>query len=192
MPRIRLTEKGWAGFTGNMGTAVFMDGEADVSELEASRIGANIEVMRIDAEGEVIEQISPSLDIVRTKNLSAEVVAASPTSEMILITPTDGDDLIAAGLEALSAHLVPPAEGGATDPAADPGSPGEGTQGAEGAPAEGGEATSTAQTTYTREELEKIADEKGIKGLREIADPLGLKSNSIVPLIDSILEKQAS
>lgn len=184
MPRIRLTEKGWAGFTGNMGTAVFVDGEADVSELEASRIGANIEVMRIDAEGEVIEQISPSLDIVRTKNLSAEVVAASPTSEMILITPTDGDDLIAAGLEALSAHLVPPAEGGATDPGADPGSPGEGT--------EGGEATSTTQTTYTREELEKIADEKGIKGLREIADPLGLKSNSIVPLIDSILEKQAS
>ena len=179
MPRIRLTEKGWAGFTGNMGTAVFVDGEADVSELEASRIGANIEVMRIDAEGEVIEQISPSLDIVRTKNLSAEVVEASPTSDMILITPTDGDDLITAGLEALSAHLVPPAEGGETDPGA-----GDGT-------VEVTEATSTTPTNYTREELEKIADEKGIKGIREIADPLGLKSNSIVPLIDAILEKQA-
>lgn len=189
MPRIRLTEKGWAGFTGNMGTAVFMDGEADVSELEASRIGANIQVMRIDAEGGTIEQISPSLDIVRTKNLSAEVVAHSPTSEMILITPADGGEMIAAGLEALSAHLVPPVEGGETDLAA---VPGEGVEAVADEVVEITEATSTTPTNFTREELEKIADEKGIKGIREIADPLGLKSNSIVPLIDAILEKQAS
>lgn len=46
----------------------------------------------------------------------------------------------------------------------------------------------------TREELEKVADNKGpntgIKGLREIADPLGVKANSIPALIAGILRRQ--
>jgi hypothetical protein len=42
--------------------------------------------------------------------------------------------------------------------------------------------------TYTEEQLGLIADEKGINGLREIADPLGIKNNSIGGLIESILK----
>ncbi|WP_026610714.1 hypothetical protein [Methylocaldum szegediense] len=50
---------------------------------------------------------------------------------------------------------------------------------------------STPTNIYTREQLEAIADQKGIAGIREIADPLGIKGRSIVELIDEILTKQA-
>jgi len=42
---------------------------------------------------------------------------------------------------------------------------------------------------WTEADLAAVADRDGIKGLREIADPLGLKSNSILELINLILEK---
>lgn len=42
--------------------------------------------------------------------------------------------------------------------------------------------------SYTEEELAAIADSKGIAGLREIAAPLGIKSNSISSLIEAILK----
>lgn len=44
--------------------------------------------------------------------------------------------------------------------------------------------------TYTKAQLEEIADKGGIAGLREIADPLGVKGTSIAKLIDAILMKQ--
>jgi hypothetical protein len=44
-------------------------------------------------------------------------------------------------------------------------------------------------TIYSKEELEKIADEKGIDGLRAVA-PEGVKSKSIVKLIQAILDAQ--
>jgi hypothetical protein len=44
--------------------------------------------------------------------------------------------------------------------------------------------------TYSREELEAIADDKGIQGLREIADPLNVKGVSIRTLLDGILKAQ--
>jgi hypothetical protein len=45
---------------------------------------------------------------------------------------------------------------------------------------------------YTREELEDIADRRGINGLRDIADPIGAKGRSINEVINSILKAQAS
>lgn len=42
--------------------------------------------------------------------------------------------------------------------------------------------------SYTREQLEAIADKEGISGLREIADPLGIKGRSINELIGEILD----
>lgn len=55
------------------------------------------------------------------------------------------------------------------------------------------EPVETAPTVfYSREDLEKIADEKGIKGLREISNPLGVKSTIIHELMDLILEAQAA
>ncbi|NQZ53224.1 MAG: hypothetical protein HRT93_03110 [Piscirickettsiaceae bacterium] len=43
---------------------------------------------------------------------------------------------------------------------------------------------------YTREQLEVVADEKGIVGVREIAGEFGAKSNSIAGLIDAIVTAQ--
>lgn len=44
---------------------------------------------------------------------------------------------------------------------------------------------------WTEEELAAIADEKGIAGLREIAEPMGVKGRAIAELIREILNKQA-
>jgi hypothetical protein len=44
---------------------------------------------------------------------------------------------------------------------------------------------------YTNDELLKIADEKGIQGLRDIAAPLGVKGRAIPELIENILAAQA-
>jgi hypothetical protein len=43
---------------------------------------------------------------------------------------------------------------------------------------------------YTREQLEQTADKRGIEGLRELAKPYGVKSSSIVKLIQAILDAQ--
>lgn len=50
--------------------------------------------------------------------------------------------------------------------------------------------TSKVPTLETRESLEKIAGEKGIKGLREIGSKWGVKHRSIPTLIEMILDAQ--
>lgn len=44
---------------------------------------------------------------------------------------------------------------------------------------------------YTVSDLEKIAEDKGIAGLREIGDPLGVKGRSITDVIAAIMTEQA-
>ena len=43
---------------------------------------------------------------------------------------------------------------------------------------------------YTLEELQAVADAEGIAGLRAIAEPLGLKANSITALIEKVMQFQ--
>lgn len=43
---------------------------------------------------------------------------------------------------------------------------------------------------FTREDLEAIADKQGVKGLREIASPMGIKASSVAELIAGILKAQ--
>ena len=45
---------------------------------------------------------------------------------------------------------------------------------------------------YTEDDLSAIADKDGIKGLRAIADPLGVKGNSIKDLITALIEAKAA
>lgn len=45
--------------------------------------------------------------------------------------------------------------------------------------------------SYTAEELAAVADKSGISGLREIAEPMGIKGNSIGKLIEAILKAGA-
>lgn len=48
----------------------------------------------------------------------------------------------------------------------------------------------TPKTKYTREQLEALADERGIGGLREIAEGYGVKGRGIVELINEIIKAQ--
>jgi hypothetical protein len=50
--------------------------------------------------------------------------------------------------------------------------------------------TAVSRGPFTRAELEDIAGELGIKGLRVISDPLGVKATGISDLIDLILKSQ--
>lgn len=61
------------------------------------------------------------------------------------------------------------------------------------APKQEADTTEQAETAkrYTREELEAVADEKGIAGLREVAEPLNVKGTSIVGLMEAIIGAQA-
>lgn len=43
---------------------------------------------------------------------------------------------------------------------------------------------------YTREELEKIASDKGILGLREVGNTVGVRADSIVKLIEAVIDAQ--
>lgn len=52
------------------------------------------------------------------------------------------------------------------------------------------ETTAKPAAAFTQEELAQIADEKGIAGLREVADPLGVKGTSIVGLMEAIMKAQ--
>ena len=45
----------------------------------------------------------------------------------------------------------------------------------------------TETLKWTREELEALADAQGIQGLRQIADPAGIKGRSITEMIEAIV-----
>jgi hypothetical protein len=51
-------------------------------------------------------------------------------------------------------------------------------------------APAPAPVKYSRTALEEIAGAKGIKGLREIGDPMGVKASGIADLIEAILKAQ--
>lgn len=51
---------------------------------------------------------------------------------------------------------------------------------------------STNAKFYTRDQLEVIADAKGILGLRQIAEPLGVKARSVNELMDEIVKAQGA
>lgn len=61
---------------------------------------------------------------------------------------------------------------------------------AEVKPEEPVEPVSAKAAKHTAESLAAIADEKGIAGIREIAEQFSLKGNSIAGLIDAILKAQ--
>jgi hypothetical protein len=164
MPRIMIDQKGWAGFTGNMGTAKFVDGIADVSTQEAGRIGANIRIVEIDSEGNELGQISAAAEILRVRGLSAEVIA-----------PRAGIPAEETEEETSEEFQVAIGEAEEVDPAFDAAIESTDTQ---------------APKIHSRAELESIADTDGIRGLRGIAQNYGVKSTSIVELIDLIVAKQ--
>lgn len=151
--KIKIIEKGWEGYNGPLGTIHFENGVSTnpFSHAEGLRIGANIQVVEVDDEGNELGGVGLGHEFQTIVKMGIETIP---------LLPTDAERAASAVLEPIVEEETKPViEGDAK--------------------------------VHTREELEAIADAKGIKGLREIADPLGAKSNSIPALIDAIIEAQA-
>lgn len=129
--KIKITEPGWAGFTGQFGQFEFVDGVSidDIGRADASYLAGLISV----------EDASSS------KNPSV--------AQRIIDT-----------------YMLPAAALQTPD-----------------APVE-----AAVAVVYTKESLEAIADAGGIKGIREIADPMGIKGNAIAELIGKVLAAQSA
>jgi hypothetical protein len=137
--RVRIVEKGWAGYTGMLGSVEFKDGisvEAPNSK-ELSQIGSIVRIETCDSD----EQAGAAAVLQNSLHTPAP-------SNVTLPKPQANDDQVGAQSE--------------SQPAA----------------------------KRTREQLEQIADAKGIAGLREIADPMGVKGRGIAELIAEILAAQ--
>lgn len=124
--KIKITQSGWAGYTGDLGMVAFLDGVSveDVSRADAAFLAG---IVSIEAE----DGSNPSMSQ-RIVNVYAN--------------------------EANVEHVVVK--------------------------------SSPIVHAHTKQSLEAIADASGIKGVREISDPLGIKANAIVELIEKILSAQ--
>lgn len=87
--RIKIVQKGWAGFSGSMGTMVFKDGIAETTPVEARRIGALVQVVECDENGFEFEPVSDAHTMVVTRNLSATVQDAMKSGEDDPPAPAD-------------------------------------------------------------------------------------------------------
>lgn len=136
--RVKIVEPGWEGYTGNFGVAVFENGVAELSELEANRVGAAVRIVELNEDDEEDGVVNVGHEITKTKDMSA------PVEERVEVS-----DEPAPETEKVEEREV-----------------------------------------HTREQLEEIADAEGIKGLRVIANPLGIKSTKMSELIDKIMEAE--
>lgn len=140
--KLRLTQDGFASYTGQMGVVQFVDGLsiADVKPSDAVRMAA---VMQCEWEDGSPANVAQAI----LDNAHTPAPMAAPVAPQVPVAPA------APQAPVTVAETVAPA----------------------------------GPTVYTRESLEAVADQKGIKGLREIAAPLGIKAHSIAELIDEIL-----
>ena len=127
--KVKITEPGWAGFTGQFGQFEFVDGVSvdDIGRADAAYLAGLVSVE--DASSG--ENPSTAQRIIDT-----------------YMTPAVGTEAAKAPVEVV------------------------------------------AVVVHTKESLEAIADAGGIKGIREIADTLGVKGNSISDLIGKVLAAQ--
>lgn len=142
--KLRITQAGFEGYTGQMGVLDFIDGLSigDVLPVDALRIAGIFGAEWENGQAANISQIY--LDKMNDE---------APSVQM-------GE----AGIQAdAAAPVVVPVEPSV-------------------------QAAIALAATYTEEQLAAIADDKGIAGLREIADPMGIKGNAIKQLIDGILK----
>ncbi|MBF6813622.1 hypothetical protein HN283_13930 [Acinetobacter baumannii] len=160
--KLRLTAKGYENFTGHMGAVYFENGLSamDVLPIHAVRIGSTI-----GAEWENGQSTNPAELLVSNANTSALNSQEASEYDQRMVE-AQIDDAIKA-----EEHLNKVAQLGivaTTDPDAKLPTP--------------------ESKKYTREELEAIAEEGGLAGLRAVATEVGVKGGSIVVLIERILE----
>lgn len=128
--KIRIIEKGWAGYTGDLGAHAFVDSVSvnDVGQADAAYLAGIVSIENVET-------------------------GKSPSVSQLIVDSMANSVPIEKHIEA---------------------------------------SAPVAGTRHAKDELEAIADASGIKGIREIAEPLGLKGNSISELIEKVLSVEAA
>jgi hypothetical protein len=162
--KVRIASKGWETYTGPLGQgAVFENGEAELNERQVRRIGASL--ILVDEDG---NQVGPAAITAGNRHTAAPVITPLATGEEIeAAEAVEKQKLIEEeqARKALEAAALEAARAKAAEEA--------------------------RSITYTRQELEAVGANDGIEGLREIAEPLGVKGRGITELVTNILNAQA-
>lgn len=163
--KVRIASKGWESYTGPLGQgAVFQDGEADLTERQVRRIGASLILIDVETE----KQVGPSAVAASIKFESAPVATPLASKADVDKQEADEREALARAEEARKAEEAKALEAARAKAAAD-----------------------AKSIVYSRQELEAIGANDGVGGLREIADPLGVKGRGITDLVTAILTAQA-
>lgn len=175
MAKVRLKNPTYATFSSHMGVTKFKNGvsEGDVSESEIRILGSITAIEVIDADGNCFDG-GPAEIINQMRNVPAPI-----EKKLVPVGEADTREEITPG----------PIEVKAVEPESDEIKDAEEELDAE-IEEMNAEIEEEAETVYSREELEAIADDKGIAGLRDIGNKNGVKSNSIEDLITKILNVQ--
>lgn len=83
--RIRITEKGWNGYTGYFGGIEFVNGlsKEPVESMHSTRLGSLIRVQLVDSDF----QAGDAANLQRAMRTEAEVIPESPRTSMENLTP---------------------------------------------------------------------------------------------------------
>ena len=156
--KLKITQPGWEGYTGQLGMAFFKDGVsiADVPKLVARRLAGVVGCVWEDGTNPSVTQDELTRDV-PAPDVVTTIPAPAPEPAPALM-PVEAPN---ATVETQPSEFIQP-----VDPSA---------------------LTVPTAAIYTKEELEAIADAEGIVGLRAIADPLDIKSNSISALITAMV-----
>lgn len=179
--KIRFTRPQMQKFTGWMGRVEFENGVSvnDVSDAEARLLAALTPVEFVEggqagANAEYERRKSASMPVVgeRERGTTQERAGEETPTNATFAPPEkksdEVDDLAKQVADLDDDETIVVDESAAATVAAEP------------------------AKVWTREELERVADEDGIKGLRTVGEPLGAKSTSIKGLINEILHVQAN
>lgn len=186
MPIVRITEKGWEKFTGPLGDIEFKDGVSVevITVREAERLGCLMSVVNADT-GENPSSVQRMVD---ERAYSADVMAKAQEERahkeaLIQAEKERAEKLLQ---ERLAEHYSKE-------------SPREDTRDTDFAfYAEGDEIAvvqdepesqteSTPSFNYDLKDLEEIADEGGLHGLREFAAPYDVRGKSISSIIKTLM-----
>ena len=161
MAKIRITQKGWEGFSDSIGIVRFVDGVSveDVSNAEAERIGANISVEFLDKPGVTP---NPAQRLIDAKNQDSEDIGYKSRFDE---NPSE---------EKQEVEQVPVGPQVPVEPTEEP------------------EAVNLDAFDFNRQSLELIAEQQGIKGLRVLAEPIGVKGTAIGSMIQEMLKVKES
>lgn len=167
--RVRLAAAGWENFTGSFGFQAEFRNGVSVNELTPRQIARIASTTKV-VNAETGEQVGPSVIALLLQGQSMTV--ATPVKTLVEVEKEEADireqlareedDRKAAEAAALAEAQVKAEEAAKEDEI----------------------------VIYSRQELEAIAANDGIQGLREIAKPLGVKGRAIDELVREILAAQ--